>query len=357
MTSRTSLPRSRHGFTLIELLVVIAIIAILIGLLLPAVQKVRAAAARSQCINNLKQMGIAMHAYHDATKLLPSSGQCDSVGTPTGVVANQFDIHSFFVHILPYVEQGNVYRGFNTTAANVYGNIRPYTTYGYAYDDIRWPSGQAAAKTTIPIYLCPANSYTTPDPQGYGQCDYMPIVLTDIDPSTGVRNRALASPGFLRCGGATIISATDGASNTIAITEDSGRTHEAVGNFTKSSYVSTTGTYASSFIAEPLPSFRRRLSAWADPDTANGVSGPPNAVPGALKGVINQNATPTGGPSTCPWVNNNCGPNDEPFSLHTGGVNALFGDGSVRFVGETISPMAMRALCTAKDGDITPSDF
>ncbi len=351
--------RKKHskGFTLIELLVVIAIIAILIALLVPAVQKVREAAARLQCTNNLKQIGLAMHNYHDALKSLPTSGQCDSLGTPTGVVVNQFDVHSFFVMILPYVEQGSVYKMFDTTTPNAYGaTARPYTTHGYAYDDGRFPQGQVAAKTTIPIYLCPSNAMSAPDPQGYGQCDYMPIVLTDIDPVTGIRNKATATPGFLRCGPNKILNCTDGTSNTLAITEDSGRTHENIGNFTKSSYSSTPGTYGFP-VADALPSNRRRISAWADADTANGVSGPPNAAAGALKGVINQNAEPRGGPADCPWVNNNCGPNDEPFSLHTGGVNGVFGDGSVRFVSQTISPFAMRALCSSQAGDQAPSDY
>src|SRR5690242_10852030 len=100
---------SRLGFTLIELLVVIAIIAVLIGLLVPAVQKVREAAARTQCANNLKQMGLALHNYANGHQELPTGGEgTDFTRAPAG--PSVFDTHSTFTMLLPYVEQDNVFR-------------------------------------------------------------------------------------------------------------------------------------------------------------------------------------------------------------------------------------------------------
>jgi len=101
--------------------------------------------------------------------------------------------------------------------------------------------------------------------------------------------------------------------------------------------------------------FGGNLSApnrWADPDNSSGVSGPPNMTATNAKNIINNNNNPKGGPADCPWNVNNCGPNDEPFSLHTGGCQAVLADGSVRFLSENLDRQIIRRICNPGDGEV-----
>ena len=352
----------RRAFTLIELLVVIAIIAVLIALLLPAVQQAREAARRTQCKNNLKQMGLAVHNYLDTFSRLPTAGETtDNSTSPT---VRRFTAVSFFTVILPMIDQGNVYNQWNF---NFHYTAGP---------------NAAAAKTKIAAYVCPSNGFTQADQLGYGLSDYMPVAYVDFD-STGYRGGVVGAytgnvqgvdiPGAMGIYNPIAI-VTDGLSNTIFVIEDSGRptnnggsyditatggvivgypagvpagfydpTQLAVGKSQTPAVVGGAGKYA-------VP------GRWADNDGGSGISGPPNAQ--TLQ-KINNNKTPLGGLAgtvsitgqPCPWSTNNCGSNDEPFSFHAGGVHALLGDGSVRFLNDSLDASTLRRLGLPADGE------
>lgn len=152
----------------------------------------------------------------------------------------------------------------------------------------------------------------------------------DLDATTGLQNSATRSDGALTREWIRIAQVTDGLSNTVFVAEDAGRDERMQPGHV---YV------------DPVDGQKRRVWRWAEPDNAIGIS----------KGV-NNNASPQGGPAICPWTTNNCGPFEEIFSFHTGGAHALLGDGSVRFLSESIAAVTLRAVITRSGSEVV-TDF
>ena len=305
------LSRRRSAFTLIELLVVIAIIAILIGLLVPAVQKVREAAARIQCQNNLKQIGIGLHNYHSAYQTLPP-----------GSNASGFTVVAL---ILPYLEQDNISKQINFAApANSAANAGP-------------------TGMSIKTLICPSDPITVL-PSGMGGNNYFANYGTDIH---FFQNSSIANGAFaLRDRGLTLLAITDGTSNTAAFSE------LAKGDFNNAGYSKADWLNVSS---AGLPSTADQAFS-----ICQGINPTNLAYQWFSAGGewLNDNATGTaythvGLPNTT-----NCAfPANLTFAInansyHANGVNLLLCDGSVRFIPNSISLTSWRALGTRANGEV-----
>jgi prepilin-type N-terminal cleavage/methylation domain-containing protein/prepilin-type processing-associated H-X9-DG protein len=362
-------PCRRRGFTLIELLVVIGIIAVLIGLLLPAVQKVRESAARLKCQSNLKQIGLALHGFHDAVGFLPPGLATEG--------NNQDCYHTGFTYLLPYLEQGNVYQLYNF--------------------DRQWYDGAnyTAVEQQVPVFFCPSNrtsgtidltpfieQWGAPMPPFVGACDYVlckganACLWTDtsgIPPEArGLFNEVqYGSVVYPRGGGpwvpipqqsVRLTSITDGLSNTIAVGEAAG------GN---SLYVVADVNNLSQPAVEPFVNGPAKMDqAWGAASVGDyqhpwyagilAVTAQIGFGPNPMDEPMNRRpGMPTilGGDPT----GSNAGGLDRVSgfrSLHTSGCNFLFADGSVHFLNQSIDPYTYRALSTYGGGEvIANTDF
>ena len=318
--------RRRQGFTLIELLVVIAIIAVLIALLLPAVQQAREAARRTQCKNNLKQLGLAVHNYHDVYLCLP----------PAGIFLDQTKNvwHSFHTYLLPFMDQANVYQEIKidlTIFANLPAPVSPLNI--------------KAGTRNIPVFRCPSNSsgISTAD---YGAAGYLPGLpggifsfgVTDygVVDGIGCGFAALAGPGTpcgetglivfninpdtgMPRGPSTFANATDGTSNIAIVWEDAAR----ISRYQMGKAVP--GVYSSG-------------GAWFDMQSEFYIDG--------------SNLDGSGGRCAI-----NCTNDNEVYSFHVGGAHGLIADGSVQFISSNTDNAVIAARVSAAGGETLSAGY
>jgi prepilin-type N-terminal cleavage/methylation domain-containing protein/prepilin-type processing-associated H-X9-DG protein len=317
--------RRRSAFTLIELLVVIAIIAILIALLVPAVQKVREAAARIQCTNNLKQIGLALHNYHDTYKHFPPA-------------RDSFDL-STHAYLLPFIEQTAAGRLINFNAA---------------WDDA---SNAAARAVFIPIFLCPSDPFSSNVPAGWAGTNYRANqgsgILWGLPPTNPAdSNYGMPAPNgpFYLNSKSRFADISDGTSNTAAFSE------HLIGDFNQGISTDLTDTY------RPGTHPTTPDGAVSDCQTFNindlSKQGVSNVGAPWLQGYHSTTIYfHVGLPNTrsCMYPGGRIATTAN--SAHPSGVNVLLCDGSVRYTVNSVSLTTWRALGTRNGGEVLGNDY
>jgi prepilin-type N-terminal cleavage/methylation domain-containing protein/prepilin-type processing-associated H-X9-DG protein len=376
------MPR-RQGFTLIELLVVIAIIAILVGLLLPAVQKVREAAARMSCQNNLKQIALAAQNFHDANQRLPvgcfvpyaydGNHNCQDITFPFGP--------NWAVYILPFIEQGNLFNSVNVFAYPGVPLLGPFGNYNYAAFDRSW---RALRGATIKIYLCPSdgNNNTpyvdpsgvdTPREVGWARGNYAGTAgFTDNDHTSDGGNALFNNPfdGSASDGivpgnpanpplskGPIFFLSSTGRNGTKLTDITDGTSNTAMFNEVRSGInaLDPRGVWAMGYPGMSITNAGRFYNP-----TPNNLLDSPD---GQTFGDEMQNCYKFWYYGIGAQKGMGCFPNTagdqmnsaQARSLHTGGVNAAFADGHVQFISNAIDQYTWCILQSKNDGQVINS--
>jgi prepilin-type N-terminal cleavage/methylation domain-containing protein/prepilin-type processing-associated H-X9-DG protein len=355
---------SRRGFTLIELLVVIAIIAVLVGLLLPAVQKARESANRTQCVNNLKQIGLGVQNFHDAYKYIPQNHRPTTAATAT--VRERW-----FTRILPFVDQAALYNQYDETSnwdsdpgtVTVGGVIYPATIPPSAAG---YPGNAFVTNTPVPVAQCPSTpngtrldvnpQLTSPgsfaNPAIFAVTDYAGVygvhpyfyattgIPAPTNPYGAINDSVGADTAPIK-----LTDITDGTSNTILVTESAGRP-----------FLYQNGVQ----LGTNLTIHETNGGGWGRPASEIWLIGFTNKFGTTPGGPVAINAangvdwlgqfpyTAAAGAVTPPL---NTDPGGQIYSFHPGGANAVYADGSVHFLPQSIAPAVLASLVTRAAGD------
>jgi prepilin-type N-terminal cleavage/methylation domain-containing protein/prepilin-type processing-associated H-X9-DG protein len=325
----------RRGFTLIELLVVIAIIAVLIALLLPAVQAAREAARRAQCVNNLKQIGLALHNYHATWNSFPVGFLYPTGPVPAGTSALQFR-WSALAQMSPYLEQ--------SALANALNFSHPIAWAPSGGGSAFWPydvANTTVMATRVALFLCPSDGGPPPDPTA-GPSNYAFCAGTGSNGGDATN----ADGTFILGPAISVAGIFDGTSGTAAVSE------QPLG--IPGSYTQTTSTPV------PSPLVRAFARMAAGPLTDAGCASAPSGwllYKGAnwwdgnyLNTLYNHHLPPNALQADCITYHN---PGWKAArSFHPGGVNVLFADGGVRWVKNSVDLALWRALATRAGGEV-----